>query len=245
MKSDDDHCFQLNPIGHVVSPYREKFAIPRQPGLVTAAQSHIRLEGRCNREEILRGLEDFSHIWIVFMFHEAIRDDWKPMVRPPRLGGNEKIGVFASRSPFRPNEIGLSVVELDKIDYDGKNWCIHFNGGDLLHKTPVLDIKPYLPYADAIPDAHGSYAADKPNTPLEVRFSAKAEDQLRHHEKIHENLRELITQVLAQQPQPAYQRDADKSFGMQLYNLNIRWTNSSSALMVDSIEPVIQHGQRS
>ena len=236
MNTKDDNSYRFSPVGQVVSPYREKFAIPRQPGLVTAAESHIRLEGHCNREEIFRGLEGFSHIWIVFVFHEAIREHWKPMVRPPRLGGNEKIGVFASRSPFRPNEIGLSVAELDKIDHDGKNWRIHFKGGDLLHGTPVLDIKPYLPYADSIASASGSYAEDKPDTSITVEFSEQANQQLEIEEKNHPKLRQLITQILTQQPQPAYHHEDFKSYGMTLYDLNIRWTNTPSALIVDTIE---------
>lgn len=168
--------FEFQSIGRVHSPYKEKFAIPRQPGLVSAAKGHIALLGDCNREEILRGIEGFSHIWLSFVFHQAIKEDWKPMVRPPRLGGNQKVGVFASRSPFRPNPIGLSVVKLDGIEKQTLNnqasqWRVNFSGGDLLDGTPILDIKPYIPYADALPDATGGFASCAPNNKISVNFA--------------------------------------------------------------------------
>ncbi|MGH1372901.1 MAG: tRNA (N6-threonylcarbamoyladenosine(37)-N6)-methyltransferase TrmO [Cellvibrionaceae bacterium] len=236
MRPLDGQSFSATPIGKIISPYREKFAIPRQPGLVSAASSRIQLENHCNREEILRGLEGFSHIWIVFVFHQALRETWKPMVRPPRLGGNQKVGVFASRSPYRPNAIGISVVEVSKIDQQNGQWCVHFNGGDLLNETPVLDIKPYLPYADAIPDAQGAYAQEAPVIVRDIEFSPQARQQTEQLTEKYPKLEQLITQVLGQQPQPAYQRDTNKDFGMALYDLNIRWTNTETTLIVNSIK---------
>jgi len=228
--------FELSAIGEVISPYTEKFAIPRQPGLVTAAKSAIRLSKDCNREEILRGLEGFSHIWIVFMFHKAMKADWKPMVRPPRLGGNEKVGVFASRSPFRPNPIGLSVVALSHIELHQKRWHIYFEGGDILNGTPVVDIKPYIPYADSIPDASGGYAQESPDTEITIRFSEQARQRLVELRPQHPTLQVLIEQVLAQQPQPAYQRDQDKTFGMTLYDVNILWRKAADEIVVSDLQ---------
>lgn len=229
--------YQFEPIGWIHSPYKEKFAIPRQPGLVTAAQAHISLRNDCNREEILRGLEGFSHLWLVFVFHEAMREQWKPMVRPPRLGGNQKVGVFASRSPFRPNPIGLSVVTLEDIRQINGQWQIHIGGADLLDQTPILDIKPYIPYADAHPQARGNYATEPPAT-VEIQFTAAASAQLRQYESHYPRLEELIRQVLSQQPEPAYHqtRSTEREYGMTLYDLNIRWLRHSDGLRVTAIE---------
>lgn len=232
--------YELQSIGEVVSPYTEKFAIPRQPGLVTAATSSIRLSKACNREEILRGLDGFSHIWIVFLFHKAMRDDWKPMVRPPRLGGNEKVGVFASRSPFRPNPVGLSVVKLTDIIHRDGQWFIEFEGGDLLNDTPVIDIKPYLPYVDAITDASGGYAPNAPNLVSTIGFSELAKQQIQRYTDEYPQLGMLIEQILAQQPQPAYRKTSDQIFGMTLYDLNIRWRQSGQEIVVDEVAKV-QH----
>lgn len=237
--------FEFNPVGYAETPYPEKFSIPRQPGLVTADQSCIRLEGKANREEILRGLDGFSHIWLVFVFHEAMRDDWKPMVRPPRLGGNRKVGVFASRSPFRPNPIGLSVVRVRDISQRGQHWCINVEGCDLLNGTPILDIKPYLPYADSLDESAAGFAAEAPGSPCDVTFSNAASTALA--EQKHPQIKRLITEVLQQQPEPAYHRQQDggaevqrRIYGISLYNLNIRWryihSASPAAIEVIAIE---------
>ena len=232
-------AYQFEPVGWIHSPYKEKFAIPRQPGLVTAADAHISLRNDCNREEILRGLEGFSHLWLVFVFHEAMREHWKPMVRPPRLGGNQKVGVFASRSPFRPNPIGLSVVTLDDIKQVNGQWQIHVGGADLLDQTPILDIKPYIPYADAHPNARGHYAAELPSTVELVDFLPRARAQLVQCEQAYPRLQELIKQVLGQQPEPAYHSnscsEAEREYGMALYDLNIRWVRQGDSLLVTDI----------
>ncbi|NIB43714.1 tRNA (N6-threonylcarbamoyladenosine(37)-N6)-methyltransferase TrmO [Pseudomaricurvus alkylphenolicus] len=228
--------YQFDPIGTIATPYPEKFAIPRQPGLVTAARGVISLRADCNREEILRGLDGFSHLWLVFVFHEAMREQWKPTVRPPRLGGNQRIGVFASRSPFRPNPIGLSVVELESIEKKGSRWQIHVKGVDLLDQTPILDIKPYIPYADAIQDASGDYADESPATLNQISFSEAALAQLHQQAGRYPQLKELIEQVLSQQPQPAYHRDPERIYGMQLMGFNIRWRRTGDMLSVIEVE---------
>ncbi len=231
--------FQFHPIGIIHSPYKEKFAVPRQPGLVTAAVAELALLGDCNREEALRGLADFSHLWITFVFHQVMDQGWKPTVRPPRLGGNQRLGVFATRSPFRPNPIGLSVVEFKGLEKRGKQWLILLGGIDLVDGTPVLDIKPYVPYADAIPDAKGGFTDNAPPPTVGVTFSDASLKQLESHGDRIPDLKLLIEQVIAQQPQPAYHSTSEsRDYGMQLYNLNIRWTAVDGRCTVVEIAPI-------
>lgn len=236
------HCYTFNAIGIIRSPYKEKFAVPRQPGLVSAAKATLELTAECNREEILRGIEKFSHLWLSFVFHEVADEGWKPTVRPPRLGGNKRLGVFATRSPYRPNPLGLSVVKLDAIEQrpkkKGSQWVLHLSGIDLVDGTPILDIKPYVPYVDSVPGATGGFADSPPETPHPVIFSDKAKRRLLELSDERPELETLITQVIAQQPQPAYLKkpDADRIFGMKLYNFNIRWMNSEHEYVVIDIE---------
>lgn len=239
MTCPEDSEFRFHPIGIIHSPYREKFAVPRQPGLVTAARGEIHLTGDCNRQEVLRGLEDFSHLWITFVFHEVLEQGWKPTVRPPRLGGNRKVGVFASRAPFRPNPLGLSVVEFQGIEKRGRQWVIKLGGIDMVNGTPVLDIKPYVPYADAIPDARGGFTENQPPAEVAVIFSMQSLQQLAVYENEYPNLKLLIEQVIAQQPQPAYHdHSRDRAYGMALHDLNIRWRVTPGGCLVEQIHPL-------
>lgn len=216
----------FTPIGFISSCYKEKFAIPRQPGLVSAAKSELILEGIFNKESV-RGLEGFSHIWLQFIFHETEPQGWKPMVRPPRLGGNKKVGVFATRSTFRPNPIGLSVVELDRVEIRGASLVLHLIGADLMDGTPVLDIKPYLPYVDSIPDAKGGFAKERPGTPVEVCFSKECQMQCEKlSDELGENIEILIKQILELDPRPSYQRnntDSDRIYSVKLYDFDLKW----------------------
>lgn len=229
--------FEFSPIGVIHSCFKQKFGIPRQPGLVSAAQATLELLPPYDCAEAMVELEGFSHLWIVFVFHQAMRDDWSPTVRPPRLGGNRRVGVFASRSPFRPNPIGLSAVRLDGIvERDGKR-LLKLSGIDLLDGTPVLDIKPYLPYGDAIADARGGYAPAAPPAPLSVSFSREAEAQIRSAERDHPGLLTLIEQVLAADPRPAYQSasSAKKQFGMRLWDYDVQWQVAGNGLLVTGL----------
>ena len=158
--------FEFRTVGIVRSPFRDKFAVPRQPGLAPAAEARLYLHGECNREDVIRGLADFSHLWITFVFHQVLHRGWKPTVRPPRLGGNRRLGVFATRSPFRPNPVGLSAVELKGIEERERQWCLILGGVDMVDGTPVLDIKPYVPYVDAIFFPQGPRADGKLPGPL-------------------------------------------------------------------------------
>lgn len=217
---------ELEFIARVRSPYVEKFAIPRQPGLAPGIRSRIELIGEYAQADCLQGLEQCSHIWLQFIFHESQDTPWRPKVRPPRLGGNRSMGVFATRSPVRPNPIGLSVAKIESIDF--QNPAIEVSGLDLLDQTPILDIKPYVPYADAITAAHNDFATEPP-AKLDVSFSVHAANAL--EELADDSLKEIITQLLAQDPRPAYQRGqaSDREYGVKLRPLsseesfNIRW----------------------
>lgn len=214
----------IEPIGIIHSCFKEKFGIPRQPGLVDAAEARLQLLPPYNREEAVRGLEGFSHVWLIFGFHATAEQGWRPTVRPPRLGGNARVGVFASRSTFRPNPLGLSVVRLAGIDCsDGVSLTLA--GVDLLDQTPIFDIKPYLPYADALPSAQGGFAPENPDTAVSVSFSPQAERQLSRLEAERPRLRQLVCELLAYDPRPAYRSDTDASrdYGVKLYDLDVRW----------------------
>ena len=232
--------FRFDAIGVVHSCFKQKFGIPRQPGLVDVP-AVIELHPDYSREEAVRGLEDFSHIWVLFVFHQALREDWKPTVRPPRLGGNERVGVFASRSMFRPNPIGLSVVALDSIECASTSVRLHIRGGDLLDGTPVLDLKPYLPYADAVPGARGGYAPQPPETRWEVCFSPGAEARLEASRAKRPDLRRLITDLLRYDPRPAYQDAAvgrQREFAMRLYDFDLKWSIEGDRVLVRDLVPL-------
>lgn len=227
--------FEFAPIGIVRSCFREKFGIPRQSGLAPAARATLELLPPYNRPAAVRGLEDFSHVWLVFAFHGVPAGRWQPTVRPPRLGGNRRVGVFATRSPFRPNPIGLSAVRLERIAIDGERVVLHLAGVDFLDGTPVLDIKPYLPYADRIPAAIGGFATEAPTSGLAVEFSPTAASFCSAWPV--GDLRELIVQILRQDPRPAYERadPAPKRYGMKLYDCDVRWEMRDGAVYVTEI----------
>ncbi len=233
--------FDFQPIGIIRSCYKEKFGIPRQPGLATAATATLELYTPYDRPEALMELQGFSHIWLVFVFHQAMRDEWKPTVRPPRLGGNQRVGVFASRSPFRPNPIGLSAVMLEDIQCNSGHCELQLRGADLLDGTPVLDIKPYVPYADSLPDARGGFAVQPPQNKLVVVFSELATTQCATWEQAqYPNLRQLIEQILQADPRPAYQANKanEQSFGMRLYEFDVLWRVCGQHIEVTSLRPL-------
>ncbi|NKB35386.1 MAG: tRNA (N6-threonylcarbamoyladenosine(37)-N6)-methyltransferase TrmO [Pseudomonadales bacterium] len=230
---------KIEPIGIVHSPYKQKFAIPRQPNLVSAGTATIELYTEFGDINCLREIEQFSHLWIIFLFHGTAEQGWSPTVQPPRLGGQDKVGVFASRSPFRPNPIGISAVEYSSHQRVNSKSTLEVKGIDLLDGTPVLDIKPYIPYADSIESAVGGYAEAAPNSGLSVIFTDAAQVQIDELNSIYPELRELITQVLTQDPRPAWRvKDNDeKQYGMTLYNLNIKWAVNNGSIAVTSILP--------
>jgi tRNA-Thr(GGU) m(6)t(6)A37 methyltransferase TsaA len=231
----------FNPIGIVHSCFKEKFGIPRQPGLVPAARGRVEILPPYAEAEAFRGLTEFSHIWLLFLFHAVPPDRWKPTVRPPRLGGNRRMGVFATRSTFRPNPIGQSVVQLDGISQANGRLELMISGLDLLDQTPVLDIKPYLPYADALPQARGGFAAGPPRRRGPVRCADAAGIALmRAVERHGYDLRTLIFELLAHDPRPAYRRGdgPGRTYGMQIEDLNIEWTVSEREIVITAVTQI-------
>lgn len=221
----------FTPIAHIHSDFKEKFGIPRQSGRAPSLTAEIVFTEAYRNPDALRGIETFSHLWLLFDFSKAHRAEWSPTVRPPRLGGNERVGVFASRSPFRPNPIGLSCVRLLSVtEQKGKGTVLMVSGADLLDGTPILDIKPYIPYADCQPTATGSYAdlhqADGLQVVCDERFLS-----LLPKEK-----RQGLLECLADDPRPSYQNDPDRVYGMAFGNSQIKFQVQDSILTVLSIQ---------
>lgn len=226
----------LTPIGYIQSPFKEKFAVPRQPGLAPSALASITLCDEANHEESVRGLAQFSHIWVLFLFSQNLDKGWTPTVRPPRLGGNTRVGVFASRATFRPNGIGMSVVELKAVRVEKGNVIIDIGSCDLVDATPIIDIKPYIPYCDCIPDAIGGYASAPPFL-LEVTFSEAACAALDLKQQSAHKM-QVIKEVLAQDPRPAYKKGKtdDKIYAVHLFDMNVKFTVKANLITVTTIE---------
>ncbi len=220
-------------IGHIKTDFKEKFGIPRQSGLVKESTGKIVFEKEYNVPEAFRGLEDFSHIWVLWQFSEAVRDNWSPTVRPPLLGGNKRMGVFATRSPFRPNSVGLSALKLENVEFSPKEGVIlHVSGADLLDGTPIYDIKPYLPYADSIPDAIGGFTENLEERKLEVKFPAEL------LQKVREEKRTALKAVLQADPRPSYQNDPERVYGMSFADYEVKFTVDGKNLKVIDIETI-------
>lgn len=232
-------AYSIEPIGIIHSPYKEKFAVPRQPGLVPSANCEIVLQGLANSLEAVRSIEQFSHIWLLFLFDQNLEAGWRPTVRPPRLGGNERIGVFSSRATFRPNGIGMSAVKLKGVRHHNGQVIIDIGGADLVDGTPIIDIKPYIPYSDSLPDALGGFASEQPPT-LTVEFSLNAQQQLSGKQADYH--RAVITEVLAQDPRPAYKKGKsdNKTYAVNLFDFNVQFTVSEPVITVISIDTINQ-----
>jgi tRNA-Thr(GGU) m(6)t(6)A37 methyltransferase TsaA len=230
--------FSFEQIGTIHSPYKEKFAVPRQPGLIEDGGGELHLHAPYNQPEAVRGLEDFSHLWVMFIFHQTMEGGWRPTVRPPRLGGNTRTGVFATRSTFRPNPLGMSLIELKGIRCQGQNVILQLGSLDLVDGTPVVDIKPYLPFAESHPDARAGFAQHAPDSGMPVEFLPQAEIQLAEHAGQYPNLRRFITQVLGQDPRPAYRKGeaADRDYAVRLLEFNVRWRVTGSLNQVLSLD---------
>lgn len=217
----------MNVIAVMHSDFSTKFGIPRQSGLAEALQSTIVFEPAYRNPEALRGIEGFSHLWILWQFSQAVRQDWSPTVRPPRLGGNARMGVFATRSPFRPNAIGLSCVRLLSVEQtQDVGTVLRIGGADLMDGTPILDIKPYIPYCDAHPEAMGGFTQNAGDFMLEVDFPEELKLRLPAEK------REAILQVLSHDPRPSYQKDSDRIYGLSFAGFDIRFTVRDKLLTV-------------
>ena len=230
---------QLEPIGILHTCFKEKFGIPRQPNLVKEARAVLEFYPEFAREEAVRQLSKFSHVWLIFLFHRTMKKKkpaWSPMVRPPRLGGNKKVGVFASRSPFRPNPLGLSCVALDGVDIKENGPVLLLSGVDILDQTPILDIKPYLPYSDIISGAADGFATGPPQAKLDVGFTSHALDQIKT--KGIPDLKEIIRGVLEQDPRPAYTtgEDISRVYGIRIFDFDVKWTVSQNRVKVIALE---------
>ncbi len=234
--------FSFQKIGVIESPWNEKFAIPRQPGLVSEANARLVLESPFNTEQCVAELSQFSHIWVLFIFHKTMAKGWNPQVRPPRLGGNKKVGVFASRSTFRPNPIGMSAVKLAGVSLEQGKAVLQLKGIDLVNGTPVIDIKPYIPYSDNVALASGGYADNPPDATMPVQFT---DDVLQDIEALQQqapeyygNLTDFISQVLQQDPRPAYKQQNTKRqlYGVHLYDFDLRWFVEDNVTTVYEIE---------
>ena len=221
----------ISPIAHIHCEFKEKFGIPRQSGLIDSVRAKIVFLPEYRNPDALRGLDGYSHLWLLWQFSEAVRSDWSPTVRPPRLGGNKRMGVFASRSPFRPNPIGLSSVKIVSIDLNtSKGPVIEVSGADLLDGTPIYDIKPYLAYTDSHPEASSGFALTSDAPRLEVVI----EEELLN--KIPEELRQSAIDILAEDPRPGYQDDPDRIYTMQYSTFEICFKVEGNHLTVTEIK---------
>ena len=222
----------LRPIARMHSDFSGKFGIPRQAGIVPELEGLVVFEPEYRIPEALRGIEGFSHLWLIWQFSENLREDWSPTVRPPRLGGNERLGVFATRSPFRPNALGLSCVKLLGVEEKpGMGLALKVGGADLMDGTPIFDIKPYLPYADCKEEARGGFAPDAGKT-LKVAYAPGVA------EKLPENKLEALTGALANDPRPRYQQDPQRLYAMDFGGFTLRFTVEGERLTVREAEPM-------
>lgn len=221
----------MKPIAHIHCDFPDKFGIPRQSGLVDSLKAEIIFEPEYRNPDAFRGLEDYSHIWLIWGFSESIRNHWSPTVRPPRLGGNTRMGVFATRSPFRPNPIGLSPVRLDKVEIHSEHGpVLHISGADLMDGTPIFDIKPYLPYVDSHPEASEGFAGPLKNYVLDIECPPELLNQ------VPEAKREALLALLAQDPRPSYQDNPERIYGLRFAGMEIKFRVEDETVHVVSIQ---------
>ena len=222
---------EMKIIARIRTELPEKFGVPRQSGLVPQLRGRVIFEPEYRNPDAVRGLEDFSHIWLIWQFSRAVREGWSPTVRPPRLGGNRRMGVFATRSPFRPNALGLSSVRLDRVELDpALGPVLHVSGADLMDGTPIFDIKPYLPYTDSHPQATGGFTDGLAHEPLTVECSPA----LLEHSPA--DCREGLFGVLAGDPRPRYQEDPQRVYGLSFAGRNVKFTVDGDRLTVIAVE---------
>lgn len=222
---------EMHPIAHMRSDFPTKFGIPRQSGLVEELRSMIVFEPEYRSEDALRGIEDFSHLWLIWQFSQAVREGWSPTVRPPRLGGNTRMGVFATRSPFRPNNLGLSCVRLLEVKHTQQYGTVLIVGGaDLLDGTPIFDIKPYIPYSDSRPEAAGGFTDRVGDFLLDVKFPQEL------LEKLPADKQAAAVGVLSHDSRPSYQRKPGRVYGLNFAGFDIRFTVEDAVLTVQSVQ---------
>ena len=226
-------------IARIYTDFPTKFGIPRQSGLVDALEARVVFEPAYRVAEALRGLEGFSHIWLLWQFSQSLREGWSPTVRPPRLGGNVRMGVFATRSPFRPNPIGLSCVRLEGVDFGGPEGpVLRVRGADMLNGTPIYDIKPYLPHVDSHPEAVGGFAVPAAAHALRVEFAPEL------LEKVPQRARNALLKVLSQDPRPSYQQDPARLYGLPFAGVDVRFTVDQDVLVVRAVETYRENAEK-
>ena len=231
----------LQPIATIISPFKEKFGIPRQAALIQNALGKIVFHPPFDHPEAFVGLEGFSHIWVQFVFHKHLTNTFKPSVRPPRLGGNTKRGVFATRSSFRPNGLGLSLVKLHEVVIEDNSASLLISCPDLLDGTPILDIKPYVDYSDRPENAVCGYANTKPEPQLRVEFSASAEQQIAHYPnpELCKDLKAFIEEIIGHDPRPAYQQNEDRLYGAKIFDFEIKWrVKRNNIAVIESVAEI-------
>ncbi|MBR5266822.1 MAG: tRNA (N6-threonylcarbamoyladenosine(37)-N6)-methyltransferase TrmO [Lachnospiraceae bacterium] len=228
-RQENERIFHI--IARIYTDFPTKFGIPRQSGLIESLKAEIVFEPEYRNQDALRGLEEFSHLWLLWEFSEAVRKDWSPTVRPPRLGGNKRVGVFATRSPFRPNAVGLSCVKLERIElHTERGPVLHVSGADLMNGTPIYDIKPYLPFVDSHPEASGGFTDQTKEYGLQINVS---DDLL---DVVSEDKREALKAVLAHDPRPSYQNDPQRIYGMEFAGYEVKFRVEEGTLYVINIE---------
>jgi tRNA (adenine37-N6)-methyltransferase len=228
--------FIFDKVAIIHSCYKEKFAIPRQAGLVTEATAQIELLSPYNHPDMVKGLEGFSHLWLSFIFDQHIDKGFNNLVSPPRLNGKEDYGVYATRSPYRPNPIGLSVVELVEIEYTNETILLHIKGADLLDQTPIIDIKPYITYADSIANAKSGFIAKIKDNNFTIIFSTLAEKQIREAKKATPEIKLFIKQLLAQDPRPHYTKEIKTNYSSKIYNYDLHWHINGKEIEILSLD---------
>lgn len=227
---------EFTPIAHIRSGFPSKFGIPRQSGIVEALRATVVFEEQYRNAEALRGLETFSHLWLLWEFSEARQEIWSPTVRPPRLGGNTRVGVFATRSPYRPNPIGMSCVRLEHIELNSPDGpVLHVLGADLLDGTPIYDVKPYLPFTDSRPNASAGFAGETKTPPLCVRMDCASPENLSEEDA------SVLLALLAHDPRPAYQNDPARVYGMEYKHFEIKFSVADDVLTVTAILERTEH----
>lgn len=233
MKSQEKRRSAMKVVARIRSDFETKFGIPRQSGLINELKSMVVFEPRFRNPDALRGLEEYSHIWLIWEFSQSPKDDWSPMVRPPRLGGNVRKGVFATRAPFRPNPIGLSCVRLEKIeDHETLGHVLHVSGADLMNGTPIYDIKPYLPDTECHPEATGSLGQKVKDRSLQVSCGDE------HLQFFTREKKAALLKVLAQDPRPSYQDDPERIYGIAFAGYDVRFSVKEGTLTVRQVVPL-------
>ena len=222
---------KIRPVARIKNGFNEKFGVPRQSGLAPLVKSEIVFESEFRDENMIRGIEQYSHLWLIWGFSEN-EQKWSPTVRPPKLGGNKRVGVFATRSPFRPNSLGLSVVKLEEVKNTANGKVLVVSGADLKNDTPIFDIKPYLPYVESIPYANGGFSDEYKDEVVQVEISENIKSELSDEETSE------IVGILSLNPRPAYQEDEERIYGMSYKDLSIKFICKGEKIIVKSIERV-------